>query len=147
MSTQIFVEDIYKYCTDLSSWTQLDGTVKRSDFSLPTDHELVIKFNNTPNTQLADLNLSNYWVYAWNIGLNNTKNISWRTSSSNSTDNLTMDLNKDIEYKLRLENGVITLYCDNTQIYTHQTYVDTLGTGYIRLINTDRVQWIKVREL
>ena len=140
------IEDIFKYVTDFSQW---GANPLYSDFVLPNNHEIILKFDNTPNIQVACSDTNNNWIYAWNIGLNGTKNVSYKSSTNRVvTDNLSFDLDTNIEYKLSLNGNTLLLYADDVLIATKTTY-DTLGiTRKIRIYeNADNVEWLKVKAL
>ena len=143
------IEDIYKYGTSVSSWSVIDSSSRKSDFVLPTDHEIIFKFNNTPNSQIAVINsANNYWQYACTVGYSNFKNVAYRTDATHwNTDNLSFDLNKDYEYRIALKDGFWKLYVNDVLIATKTVYTGNTETKYIRLIGIDRVEWFKVKEL
>ena len=143
------IQDIYKYGTSVSSWSVLDSSVRKSDFVLPTNHEIIFKFNNTPQSQIAVINsANNYWQYAFTIGFNSAKNVSYRTGASNwNTDNLSFDLNKDYEYRITLKDATLKLYVNNELIATKTVYTGNTETKYIRFIGSDEVEWFKIKQL
>lgn len=147
VSETFTIQDIWKYVTSFTSWSGTSPIF--SDFTLPTDHEIIVGFNNAPNIQVACSDTSNNWIYAWNTGFNNTKTINVKNSSNQPvTTSLDFDLNKDYEYKLSLEDNTIKLYVNNVLIGTYTTYDTQQITRKIRIYNNaQNVAYLKIKQL
>ena len=122
------------YINDFSDWSGNQPIY--SDFTLPTNHLIKVKFKDTPNIQVACSDTSNNWIYAQNIGYSNSNTFSYRTSTNTVVSiNPSVTRNKDSTYKIICLDNMISYYVDNTLIHTTLTY-DTLSiTRKIRIYN------------
>lgn len=141
------LEDCYAYFSQskIASWTT-SSNFKISDYTVPTQHHLEIKYNTTPNCQIAIGNVSD-WLYAWslqgdcvmNIKSNNGRAVGVSTSATRNANSV---------YLIRYDNSNLELYQDSTQVGTTTT-IDNNYPKNIRLSssNPTDVEYIKIKPL
>ena len=135
------------YINDFSDWSGTQPIY--SDFTLPTNHLIKVKFKDTPNIQVACSDTSNNWIYAQNIGYINSNTFSYRSSTNTVlSKNPSVTRNKDSTYKIICYDNMISYYVDNTLIHNTLTY-DTLSiTRKIRIYNNaTNIDYLEVLSL
>lgn len=153
----IEIDDLFYYDTDVNTFIQKTynrNTFLFSDYTLPNNHEITVKFKNTPNLQITcgdytHITDGNYsWIYAWGV---NDKKLYTRDSIDGVVpSDLTYTLNKDLEYKIKCNNNVIQIYVNDILITSKTTYDVQDITRLLRLYpvaNKNNIEYIKVHEL
>ena len=139
LSNTITIEQVWKYITDFSNWT---GTIPQySDFKLPTNHEIIVKFKNNPSEQIGYCDTNNNWVYAWNIGFSNVYYVAYKNKSHQNAQS-------PHKYKITYEDTTLKCYVNNSLIHTLTVYNPFSGAIGIRLYNnTSNIEYLKINEL
>ena len=153
----IEIDDLFYYNTNVNNFIQesdRSDTFLFSNYTLPDNHEITVKFKNTPNLQITCGDYthitSNYfsWIYAW--GVNNKKLFTRDSIDGVVSSDLTYTLNKDLEYKIKCNNNVIQIYVNDILITSKTTYDVQDITRLLRLYpvaNKNNIEYIKVHEL
>ena len=147
VSESYVVEDCIAYVTDFTDWT---GTAPiYSPFTIPTNHEITVKPNASPDFQIACYSQGHDWTYAQNIGLNGAKNVFTRTSSMSIKDQSTsLTLSANSVYKLQLNGDTLKCYQDGTEKYSKTTYDNWNADRSVRIYNNaQKIQYLKVKPL
>ena len=125
---------VYPLIADFTEWRGTQPIY--SDFNLPYNHEIIITFKSTPNVQIACTDIDNNWIYAQNIGYDNSNTFSYRNSSNTVlTKNPSVTRNTNSIYRIICNDNVVNYYVNDTLIHSTLTY-DTLNiTRKIRIYN------------
>ena len=149
--------DLFYYDTDVNNFIQKSyrgDTFLFSNYTLPDNHEITVKFKNTPNLQITcgdytHITSNNYsWIYAW--GVNDKKLYTRDSIDGVVSSDLTYTLNKNLEYKIKCNNNVIQVYVNDVLVTSKTTYDVQDITRLLRLYpatNKDNIEYIKVHEL
>lgn len=128
---------VYTYpllISDFSSWTGTQPIY--SDFTLPYNHEIIITFKGTPNIQLACSDSNNNWIYAQNIGFDNSHTFSYRNSSNGvNTKTPSFTVTSSSVCKITCYENIVKFYVDDVLIHSQETYDINSITRLIRIYN------------
>lgn len=163
LSTQTYIEDIYKYVTDFSNWetkTKNVDTFKFSDFELPSNHRIEVKFKNTNGGDivLGDTEHqrkvgNNYyweWSYAWYINISSLYRLYYSTGyQAEVYHNESNTINTTSIYAIEVDGTSLKTYRDTIEL-SSVNYTDPYGlTRLIRISDNhwNNIDWIKIRQL
>ena len=138
---------IYPVIADFTKWSGTQPIY--SDFILPDNHEITITFKSTPDVQIACSDISNNWIYAQNIGYDNSNTFSYRSSTNTVlTKSVSVTRNSDSVYKIVCYDNMISYCVDNVLIHSTSTY-DTLNIiRKIRIYNNaNNIDTLTVRQV